>query len=146
MHLTDTMEFLLGTWRLERTIDDEHRGTRGEFTGTATLRRRLSESEGVRADYEELGELRWGAHNGPASRRLEFVQRAGSALLRFTDGRPYVDLDLRGGTWRAVHDCGEDRYEITTTVQADDVVLECWRVRGPTKRYNALTVLTRSPG
>lgn len=64
-------------------------------------------------------------------------------LLHFSDGRPYVELDLRSGAWQAVHDCGADRYEIETVVRSASTIEERWRVRGPAKDYTALTTLTR---
>jgi hypothetical protein len=88
--------------------------------------------------------MRWGEYSGPAMRRLEFERFPdGSALLRFSDGRPYVELDLRAGIWSAVHECGADRYEIETVARAAGVVVERWRVRGPAKDYSAVTTLTR---
>lgn len=141
MPIEDTLAFMLGEWALERTLDDQRTGALGSFTGVATL---TSADAGAHGAYAESGELRWGDHAGPAFRRLTFERLdGGAALLRFSDGRPYVELDLRSGTWQAVHDCGADRYEIETVVRAADVVQERWRVRGPAKDYTALTTLTR---
>ncbi len=133
------MDFLLGDWALTRRLEDHRSGAEGTFTGTA----RLSPLP-TGAAYEESGEMQWGAYAGPAARRLEFERLAdGSVLLRFSDGRPYVELDLRAGAWRAVHDCGADRYEIETVVRDDGALQERWRVRGPIKDYSAVTTLTR---
>jgi hypothetical protein len=55
----------------------------------------------------------------------------------------YVDLDLRSGTWRSLHPCAEDHYEIVTVVRSPDEVEERWRVRGPAKDYEAVTMLRR---
>ena len=64
--------------------------------------------------------------------------------MLYRPGRqPYVDLDLTGGAWDAVHPCGADRYEISTVVRSPDVVQEYWRVQGPEKDYTAVTTLRR---
>lgn len=97
-----------------------------------------------RARYDEQGELHFGAHVGPASRRLGYTRLStGAAMLHFVDGRPFVDLDLRSGAWRSAHSCGDDLYEIATIVRSSAVVQENWRVTGPGKGYDAVTTLVR---
>jgi hypothetical protein len=141
VRIEDTLAFMLGEWTLERVLDDQRTGALGSFSGTATL---TSADDGERVDYAEAGEMRWGDHAGPAFRQLACERLAGgAALLRFSDGRPYVELDLRTGTWSAVHDCGADRYEIETVVRSENVIEERWHVRGPAKDYTALTTLRR---
>jgi hypothetical protein len=143
----DTLAFLLGAWRLERTITDHRSGTAGSFNGEATLIEIDADggsSIPERAHYEELGELRFGAHGSSARRTLDYVRLSdGSVLLCFADGRPFIELDLRAGTCRRTHDCGEDVYEIEMAVISDDLVEERWRVRGPAKDYSAVTALSR---
>ena len=145
-----TLDFLLGTWEVDRSIEDHRSGTRGSFHGTAVLA--VDPDDGrpadCRARYDETGELTFGAHAGPASRHLRYAAGPGSAVVRvsFADGRPFVDLDLSGGSWRAVHQCGADRYELTTIVRSRHVVEEHWHVRGPGKSYDAVTTLTRMRG
>lgn len=153
MEIADTLSFLLGEWRLDRRLEDHLSGTSGVFAGQATLAMVTggtgpASAEQARhaeqARYEESGELTLGPHRGLATRSLLYVRRDDSrVLLQFTSGLPFVDLDLRAGTWQSVHDCGEDRYEIRTVVAAPDVVREHWRVRGPRKDYEASTTLTR---
>ena len=74
----------------------------------------------------------------------------GSALVRqlqkenctvLTVGRH--ELDLRDGTWNAVHPCVADTYEIETVVRDAHTIEERWRVVGPAKDYTAVTALTR---
>lgn len=147
MQVIDTFAFLLGTWDLDRSIEDRRSGIRGSFSGKATL----AEAEpnqgsvlGGRARYDERGELHFGTHRGPASRLLEYTRLNGAAvMLYFANGRPFVDLDLRRGAWRSIHYCGDDRYEIATIVRSCGVVQENWRVRGPGKDYGASTTLMR---
>jgi hypothetical protein len=146
MEIIDTFKFLLGTWALERSIVDLRSGIRGIFEGSATLveapngRCNLSS----RARYDETGDLHFGAHTGPASRSLEYTPLNRKAVqLYFTDGRPFTDLDLRSGAWRSTHQCGQDRYEVSTFVRSHSEVLEHWRVQGPEKHYQATATLRR---
>ena len=135
MEITETLKFLIGAWALERSIADHRSGIRGIFEGSATLvevpNGRSCNPSG-RARYDETGELHFGAHTGPASRSLEYTSLNRKAvLLYFTDGRPFTDLDLRSGTWRSIHHCGQDRYEVMTFVCSHSEVEEVWRVQGP---------------
>jgi hypothetical protein len=117
------------------------------FTGTARWTEHRSEIPHARlARLAEVGELVAGPHRGDARRALDYVQtdRRGVSIA-FLDGRPFVDLDLAPGRWRAVHRCGRDDYEISTVAVGPDHLEERWRVRGPTKQYDATTRLTRLP-
>lgn len=147
VEILDTLAFLMGTWNLDRSIEDHRSGIGGSFAGKAALVKVEPNQRSVlgeRARYDEEGELRFGTHVGPASRRLGYRQlNSGAAMLHFADGRPFADLDLRSGAWRSVHSCGDDRYEITTIVRSCRVVQENWRVRGPSKAYEAATTLVR---
>ncbi len=148
MVIGDTLSFLIGTWTVTRSIQHRRSGLSGSFTGTATLA--WVAGEGMpdalaRARYREDGELRYGSYAGPASRGLEYARLGDAAvMLYFPDGRPFTDLDLRSGSWRGSHLCGADRYEICTVARSRDVVQERWRVRGPTKDYDAVTTLQRA--
>ncbi len=147
LQLSDTLTFLLGAWRLDRTIVDHRAGSSGSFVGEASLvdgRGAGGSGPPERAHYEEAGELRIGAYRGPARRSLAYVRLDnGSVLLCFGDGRPFIDLDLSTGACQRVHDCGEDRYEIEVSVRSGDVIEERWRVQGPRKDYEAVTTLSR---
>jgi hypothetical protein len=150
MGTVDTLSFLLGTWSIERAIDDRRSGLRGTFVGTATLIALSADSDDEctpRARYEEAGELSFGAYKGLARRTLDYVRRNdGAVALRFGDGRPFVDVDLRDGVWQGVHPCREDRYDMTMIARSRNVVEERWQVRGPETDYDAYATLTRLPG
>jgi hypothetical protein len=147
----DTFGFLLGSWALDRSIEDHRSGIKGWFRGTATLT--LREQQPVPrgaprpgARYEELGELSFGSALGPAVRILDYLRIDATAVrVSFTDGRPFLDLNLETGAWQGDHRCGEDRHELATFVRSPDVIEECWRVRGPATAYDAATVLRRQP-
>lgn len=144
MEVPDTLTFLAGTWRLDRSIEDHRTGTRGTFAGHARLELPGPGGDPRRGRYEEQGHLRFGAHTGPAGRQLDYRGRLdGVVLVHFLDGRPFVELDLRQGECRRVHRCGADRYEITTAVHGAQGLEERWRVRGPEKDYAAVTTWTR---
>lgn len=149
--MPDTFAYLVGTWALERELTDRLTNTTGRLHGTARVTplappdgAKGEEAASLRAAYLEQGELEWGAHRLPAQRRLVYVRTgAGGVDARFEDGRPFVLLDLSGGSCRAVHTCGEDLYEVELAARSPSLVEERWRVRGPAKRYEAVTILRR---
>ena len=142
VEIGDTLGFLLGRWELERAFEDDRAGGDGIFSGTATV---AVPAGSGHARWDERGTVHVGTLDGDAERHLLLVDRPGSLVeVLFADGRPYVDLDLASGSWHAVHLCGDDRYEITTTVRTDDELEERWAVTGPSKAYRARTVLRRS--
>jgi hypothetical protein len=143
--VADTLGFLLGSWTLERHLVDGS-GVEAAFTGTATVRLLESGSSAVRAEYSETGRLRLPAssYDGAAGRRLVFVEDCGAVRVEFCDGRPFVSLDLRGGSWRAEHLCGDDTYELGYAILADDLLEETWRATGPEASFRARTLLRRS--
>jgi hypothetical protein len=143
----ETLTFMLGTWYLERVIDDYRSGTDRLFRGSATLiqsEAATANSRCEQARYQESGELRFGTQVTRASRSLIYERLPdASVMLHFADGKPFVDLNLESGEWRGVHHCVDDLYEMTTTVRSMSVVEERWRVTGPSKDYLAVTTLTR---
>jgi hypothetical protein len=147
----DTFAYLIGTWALERELTDRLTSTTGRVHGTARVTplappsgAQEEEAASLRAAYLEQGELEWGAHRLPAKRRLVYLRTgAGGVDARFENGRPFVVLDLSAGSCRAVHACGEDRYEVELSARSSSLVEERWRVRGPAKRYEAVTILRR---
>jgi hypothetical protein len=142
MRVPDTFAFLHGQWRLERVLVDHRTGTRGRFTGRALI----VPVSGELASYTERGQLRFGAHVGPAARTLRYQARPdGTAAVRFADGRPFYILDLRSGRCQAQHPCNADRYQLTHLVHGADMIEEHWLVHGPDKDYHAITRLHRKP-
>lgn len=138
-----TYELLLGSWRIERTYLERGRHERGTFTGTVTVVPSPIGTPGT-ARYVEEGRFVLGAYHANAERRLEVRRRPdGAVSLGFEDGRPFVDCDLRSGDCRAVHPCGDDRYEISWHAVSRDELTERWRVLGPQKDYDAWAVLRR---
>ena len=139
MDVPDTLAYLAGTWGLSRAIADHRTGATGSFAGDGELR-----MAGRRGRYEERGRLCFGGYDGSAHRALDLIGIDGGAVdVRFTDGRPFFELCLLGGTCRAVHQCGADRYELRFKVRSPELLLERWRVTGPMKDYEAETTWRR---
>jgi hypothetical protein len=145
--IADTLGFLLGTWLVNRTIDDRRAGIRGSFDGTAVVGGSPGgdlAAPGARARYTETGTLRYAAHTGPAQRLLDATRLPGGAvLLSFTSGQPYIELDLSTGLCERRHPCAADTYDSVILVRSPDELEERWLVRGPAKDYTAVTTLRR---
>ena len=140
-----TVGYLAGDWNVVREIADHRSGQAGEFRGQASFRSPPDRAGCGVLDFAEQGELRFGAHRGPASRSLRYHGRAdGGADVRFTDGTAFFRLDLRSGSCRAVHLCRADRYAVTVTWLGPDCFTEIWRVTGPDKDYDMTTAYTRA--
>lgn len=137
-----SLDFLLGTWSVERWIDDALSGDVGTFRGTATYAKEGNDDRRVR--FDEAGVVRFGGYSGRATRRLFFSKGPSSLIdVSFADGHHFIGLDLREGTSRDHHQCASDGYDVTTTVIDDNRIEEQWRVRGPAKNYVAMTLMTR---
>jgi Family of unknown function (DUF6314) len=137
----DAVAFLRGRWRVERRLTDHVTGTAGTFDGTAAF---TGAGPGT-LDYHEHGELRFGTHQGEASRRLVYRGRPdGTADVCFADGRDFYHLDPRPGRWQGQHPCGRDHYTLTAERLGTGTYREHWTVRGPDTDYEITTTLTRT--
>jgi Family of unknown function (DUF6314) len=137
----DTLAFLRGRWRLERRLDDRRSGVSGTFTGYAEF---AATDDPAVLHHVERGELRFGDHVGPATRRLVCLGRPGGTVdVRFADGRDFYVLDLRSGQWVARHRCAEDTYVVRYLVRAAGWLEERWLVTGPRKGYETVATLRR---
>lgn len=152
MHVDDTLSYLLGSWSVERRIEDRRSSQIGFFAGSATVTGGPGEADDPirstgppRVYYREAGTLRWAEHDVPSRRiLLAAACEAGGAVLRFPDGRHFVDIDLRCGGCEARHVCGEDVYVIALTVRSQGCYEERWRVQGPRKDYTATAIHERA--
>src|ERR1700733_9714660 len=133
MEVQDTLAYLTGRWALRRDLVDHMTGVSGSFAGGARV-----PTPGRRGRYEEHGRVRLGTYEARAERALELVGTDGSAVeVLFTDGRPFFELDLVSGTHRAVHEGSADLYALEFEVGSADLLVERWRVRGPTQKLHA---------
>jgi Family of unknown function (DUF6314) len=147
-----TLGYLAGDWDVVREIADHRSGVAGSFRGRASFQPRPESAppgpdglDGRVLELAEQGELRFGAHRGPAGRNLLYCGCSdGSAEVRFADGREFYHLDLRTGGCHAVHPCRADRYAVTVTWLSADSFTEVWQVTGPAKDYDLTSVYTRT--
>jgi predicted heme/steroid binding protein len=136
------LDFLLGSWSVERSINDAMSGDVGTFHGTATFVRDADDDSRVR--FDETGVVRFGEYSGRANRHLYFAFGSDSVIdVSFADGHHFIDLDLRDDVSTDHHQCHSDGYDIMTLVRSDDLIEERWRVTGPAKDYEAVTFMTR---
>ncbi|MEV8552118.1 DUF6314 family protein [Streptomyces glaucescens] len=128
----EVLEFLAGSWRVDRSVRDLATGDEGRFRGTTVFGR----MEDGALLHRESGSFLWHGVARPAGRTLRFLpgpDGAGTAEVRFADGRPFHDLDLTTGHWVARHPCAADLYRGEFTVRDTDHWRTVWRVRGPAK-------------
>ena len=137
--VVDLEAFLIGEWRLERTILDHRDRLTGSFSGTASFE---PEEEGLRC--WEAGRMTLGHYSGSAGRdTLYRFPAAHLARVLFPDRRPFHDLDLRTGCWAATHLCPPDRYDGRFEVFGDDHWRSTWEIRGPRKAAQLITLYRR---
>ncbi|WP_415856212.1 DUF6314 family protein [Sinomonas sp. G460-2] len=135
--MADLALFLRGTWTVERVMLDRSSGARGSFSGTVVFE---DADDGAALLQREHGTVRWGDHEGPASR--EYVWRPGDTPdamdVFFPDGRFFHPVRL-GGTdsepagWHAEHWCDPDDYRVTYAALGPDEFRYEWDVTGPAK-------------
>ncbi|MFE2043949.1 DUF6314 family protein [Streptomyces sp. NPDC059477] len=142
--VTDPLAYLAGRWRVERTVRDLGGGDEGRFTGTTVF----EALAGGGLLHREAGTFVWRGVARPAERTLRFLPGAvpGTADVRFADGRPFHDLDLRTGRHIADHPCSADLYRGEFTVTDADHWRTLWRVGGPAKDLLLVTGYEREPG
>ncbi|OAH11964.1 DUF6314 family protein [Streptomyces jeddahensis] len=138
----DVLAYLAGSWDVDRTVRDLASGAEGHFSGT-TVFGPLNSGDGLL--HEESGTFVWQGTPRPAERTLRFLPgpSAGAALVQFSDGRPFHDLDLTSGHHVADHPCAADLYRGEFTAQSADRWRTVWRVKGPTKDLVLVTEYTR---
>jgi len=133
---------LLGTWRLEREVEDRLAGDRRTVTGTTVL----EPVEPGRVRWHEEGVMRWSGHEVPVQRTLWVVREDAGWAVRFEDGRPFHPWAVGEPV---EHPCGPDHYTgLIEAVPVDATAPAFWRVewraRGPQKDYVMRTVLRRA--
>ncbi|MEU3618571.1 DUF6314 family protein [Streptomyces sp. NPDC006872] len=127
----DVLAYLAGSWRVTRSVRDRASGDEGRFDGVTVF----GALNGPGLLHEESGTFVWLGVARPAERTLRFLPgpTPGTADVRFADGRPFHDLDLRTGRHIADHPCSADLYRGEFTVRDADRWRTVWRVAGPAK-------------
>ena len=127
---------LLGTWRLERVIDDRQLGETSRVDGSLAL----AETGPGEVSWEERAS--WHRPDGDVAvrRGLRIVRTDDGWWVRFGDGR---DFHPWTPGEEVVHDCAPDTYRgrVSGTTRAWTIV---WDVTGPGKDYTMTTVLSRA--
>jgi hypothetical protein len=136
----DLIALLSGRWSVDRRLVDRRRGGEGEFTGTASF-----EPDGDRLRWTEHGRMRFGGHDGPATRRLVIAGGPDGWTVEFDDGRPFHPLDLATGACTVEHHCGDDRYAGEYRLLGAGALAVRWHVTGPGKDQEIHTTYRRIP-
>lgn len=125
---------LLGTWVLNRLVDDLRAGERRDVRGTATLV--LESPDRVR--WTEEGLMTWADQSVPVGRTLYVDRRAGSWYVHFADGRPFHPWAVGQPV---DHPCSPDHYRGLVTTEGDPVTAWTveWHAVGPDKHYRMTT-------
>ncbi len=146
VEVEDLFAYLAGDWLLSRTINDLRLNMPGAMEGRAAFSPRDGEVGDPGLAYREEGELRFGTYREMVFRAydLTFPDRH-LARVRFTDGRPFHDLDLRRGECRVEHPCGEDIYRGRFRAESADVWTSDWFITGPSKELTLENRYRRVP-
>lgn len=136
----DLAAWLAGCWTIDRLFRDRRLGFDGRFRGTGRF---APDGDGLR--YEEAGILTFGDHSGPAHQtHLYRFPKPGSALVFFSDGRPFHRLEPTGDVARPRHDCDPDLYRGRVAFWPPDGWTTIWRVLGPRKHLLIASRLRRA--
>ncbi|MDQ1731770.1 MAG: hypothetical protein QOK10_1929 [Pseudonocardiales bacterium] len=127
---------LLGSWRLDRTIDDRLNSQRGCVHGTLTL---TGADDSI--DWFESGVMTWSGQPLAASRRLRIVRDGAGWLVTFFDGKAFHPWSC--DAW-VHHQCGADLYRGRIAVLDPERIRTVWQVSGPAKEHTITTRLRRS--
>ncbi len=129
--VADPLEYLLGTWVLERDIDDRRAGHVGRMLGLARVFR-----QGEHSAYGlEEGLLELPGYRDRVRRVTRYRQEHhGRLCMSFEDGRRLCDLDLRLGVCEVEHHCGADRYLGRFLIESGACWWVRWTVEGPAKQ------------
>ena len=136
----DLRRFLTGRWRIARRISDARAGMVGRLTGWAAF---TPSADGL--IHDEIGDLRFGAYLGPATRLYHLVINGpAEAMVRHADGTPFHALDLASGRAAILHRCGDDDYRGRYRVLDENRFTVSWQVAGPRKQYRLATLHRRA--
>jgi hypothetical protein len=138
---------------VQRSLFDRATGGRGTFTGSVTFAAMDSAADDDGALLQrESGTVRWGQHEGPATR--EYVWRptseSDSMDVYFPDGRFFHRVSLSAvpaspgsAAAQAEHWCAPDTYRVSYEVVGPNELRYEWQVKGPAKDLLLTTVLAR---
>jgi len=140
LSVPDLRAFLSGDWQIERSVVDRRHSISGKFGGHACFT-----PDGTSLLYEERGTLDFGDHRGFAEQRyrFDFDATGARAIVSFRDGRSFYELDLSNGDAAVAHMCDPDLYEGRFTALGPNQWKSNWKVAGPRKDQDILTLYIR---
>ncbi|WP_375001465.1 DUF6314 family protein [Aeromicrobium sp. CTD01-1L150] len=129
---------LVGTWRLERRIDDHLNDRRLDVTGELVI----GMSDDALLTWEESGRLRGDdGHELPVWRRYLIQRRGDGWMVTFDDGRDFHPWSPGG---EVVHPCAADTYRGHYDLAGlPDGWAFDWHVTGPAKDHRIRTTLQK---
>lgn len=139
--------YLLGDWKVARTMLDRAAGLHGTFAGVV----RFTDIDGGRIRFREEGIVRWNTagtvpFTGPASR--EYLLRPAATPdimdMYFPDGRPFHRIGFGAHDHQDSHWCDPDTYRVGYTGVGPDEFHYRWDVSGPAKDLLLESVLHRA--
>ena len=126
--------YLQGNWLLTRKITDLRLNIPGFLSGTTAFTKRPDEGGIPFLAYQEEGELRFGKYKAKVFRDYRFCFPVSHcALVLFSDGKIFHELDLSTGFYRVKYLCLKDLYQGFFCAETPDVWLSKWIVSGPSK-------------
>ncbi|MEM9580779.1 MAG: DUF6314 family protein [Pseudomonadota bacterium] len=128
----------LGSWQIDRQIDDHLTGETARFEGKAVI----TAAQGAWR-FDEAGTLRLA--NGAvmtAERRYLWMPVEQGFAIQFDDGRAFHNLRF-GQDCTADHWCDPDQYDVSYDFAAWPVWRSVWRVNGPRKDYTLTSDFTK---
>ena len=104
------------------------------MNGTTSIKRRPNKGKNPVLEYKEEGELCFGEYKDKVYRNYEFCfSEAHKALVFFSDGKIFHELDLSFGFTRVEHLCLKDTYRGSFRAESPNVWFSKWEVDGPSK-------------
>lgn len=129
---------LIGTWTLERRIDDHLNDRTFDVTGELVIAR----SDATGLTWEESGRMRGDDSTDlPVWRRYLIQHRDGGWMVTFDDGRDFHPWSPEA---EVVHPCAADTYRGHYDLGGlPDGWAYDWRVTGPTKDHRIRSTLQK---
>ncbi len=139
--MTISLEDFVGTWSIERAIEDRKSAQTGRFVGTAVF-----EAAGETAlSYQEVGKLQLdGGTAFTANRSYLWTFDGELVSVTFEDGRAFHDFTANGKAEGTDHLCGQDMYRVVYEFGDWPKWRTRWDVSGPRKDYTSTSTYLRA--
>lgn len=135
----DLKKMFTGMWQLTRELRDERANVTARFAGRLDVG---ADDHGLW--LEEQGQWQGAPWGDLPARRVDFWRGQDSVQVLFEDGRFFHDLTpVMQGAEDVEHLCGDDLYQGSYRFDLPNRWQVTWRVRGPRKHYDTVTVFSR---